>query len=48
MDASRRTTWEVNTWSAILRDHPDRFRVYAADHDETLFTNYEKAPPCVR
>ena len=48
MEASRRTTWEVNTWSAILRDHPDRFRVYAADHDETLFTNYEKAPPCVR
>jgi hypothetical protein len=45
MDASGRTTWEVNTWSAIVRDHPDRFAVYAADHDQTLFTNYGGPPP---
>jgi len=40
MQASGRTTWEVNTWSAILRDHPDKFSTYAADHDESLFEQY--------
>lgn len=40
MEASGRTTWEVNTWSAILRDHPDKFATYAADHDESLFEQY--------
>lgn len=45
MEASGRTTWEVNTWSAIVRDHPERFSVYAADHDETLFTRYGGGPP---
>lgn len=45
MEASGRTTWEVNTWSAIARDHPDKFQVYAADHDATLFTNYGGPPP---
>lgn len=45
MEASGRTTWEVNTWSAIVRDHPDQFAVYAADHNETLFTRYGGPPP---
>ncbi len=45
MEASRQTTWEVNTWSAMLRDHPNRFRVYAADHNETLFTGYGGPSP---
>lgn len=45
MEASNQTTWEVNTWSAILRDHPDKFAVYAADHDATLFTNYGGPAP---
>jgi hypothetical protein len=43
MEASRKTTWEVNTWSAILRDHPDKFATYAADHDESLFEQYARA-----
>ena len=42
MEASRKTTWEVNTWSAILRDHPDKFATYAADHDESLLEQYER------
>jgi hypothetical protein len=45
MEATRQTTWEVNTWSAILRDHPDKFHVYAADHNETLFTGYGGPAP---
>jgi len=45
IEASGHATWEVNTWSAILRDHPDRFSVYAADHDEALFANYGGPPP---
>jgi len=40
LETSRRTTWEVNTWSAMLRDYRDRFHVYAADHYERLFTGY--------
>jgi hypothetical protein len=40
MEASGRTTWEVNTWAAILRDHPEKFRTYAADHDGTIFKGY--------
>jgi hypothetical protein len=40
IEQSRRATWEVNTWSAMLRDHPEKFHVYRADHDQTLFTNY--------
>jgi hypothetical protein len=40
IEQSRRATWEVNTWSAMLRDHPDRFHVYPANHDQTLFTHY--------
>lgn len=34
------TTWEVNTWAAVARCHMDRFNLYQADHDETLFTGY--------
>lgn len=45
MEASGQTTWEVNTWSAMLRDHPEKFNVYAADHNETLFTKYGGAAP---
>ena len=45
MEASGQTTWEVNTWSAMLRDHRNKFRVYAADHDETLFTGYGGPSP---
>jgi hypothetical protein len=41
LEQSRRTTWEVNTWSAMYRDHPEKFRVYQADHDATLFTGYK-------
>jgi hypothetical protein len=40
LEASRRATWEVNTWSAIVRDHRGWFDLYAANHDRTLFTNY--------
>jgi hypothetical protein len=40
LEASKRVTWEVNTWSAILRDYPERFRTYAADHDQRIFTGY--------
>jgi hypothetical protein len=40
MESSLRATWEVNTWSAILRDHPEKFRTYAADHDQRIFTGY--------
>jgi hypothetical protein len=40
IDSSGRATWEVNTWSAILRDHPEKFHTYRADHDQTLFTGY--------
>lgn len=45
MEASGQTTWEVNTWSAMLRDHPEKFRVYRADHTEALFTGYRDPPP---
>jgi hypothetical protein len=45
MEASGHTTWEVNTWSAIVRDHPDQFRVYRADHTEALFSGYRDPPP---
>ena len=45
MEATGQTTWEVNTWSAMLRDHPDKFAVYAADHNETLFTGYGGPSP---
>jgi|688.fasta_scaffold17646_6 hypothetical protein len=40
LEQSGRTTWEVNTWSAIYRDHPEKFHVYQADHNATLFTGY--------
>jgi hypothetical protein len=33
-------TWEINTWAAIRRRYPERFRLYRADHNETLFTGY--------
>lgn len=33
-------TWEVNTWAAVARAHPYRFRLYPADHNEQLFTGY--------
>jgi hypothetical protein len=29
----------------MRRDHRDKFRVYAADHDETLFTGYGGPSP---
>lgn len=34
-------TWEVNTWAAIRRRYPERFRLYQADHNETLFTGLQ-------
>jgi len=40
LEQSRMATWEVNTWSAVYRDHPDKFDVYQADHDATLFTGF--------
>lgn len=36
-------TWEVNTWAAVARRHPDRFAIYMADHNETMLTRY---PSC--
>jgi hypothetical protein len=41
LEQSRRATWEVNTWSAMYRDHPEKFYVYQADHNATLFTGYK-------
>lgn len=38
--ASGQPTWEVNTWAAVARRHPDAFRLYAANHNATLFTGY--------
>jgi hypothetical protein len=38
LDATGRTTWEVNTWAALAQQFPERFNIYAADHNETLFT----------
>lgn len=41
LDATGRTTWEVNTWAAVARDNPERFRIYPADHDATIFTGFQ-------
>ena len=41
IDATGRTTWEVNTWATLARDFPERFRLYPADHDATLFTGFQ-------
>lgn len=38
IETSQRATWEVNTWAAVVRDNRERFRLYQADHDQTLFT----------
>lgn len=43
LEQTGRATWEVNTWSAVLRDHPERFDVYAANHDARLFTGYRSS-----
>jgi hypothetical protein len=32
--------WEVNTWAAVYQSFPDRFFLYGANHDETMFTRY--------
>lgn len=40
IETSHRATWEVNTWAAVVRDNRERFRLYQADHDETLFTGF--------
>lgn len=37
-------TWEVNTWAAVRRNYPDRFSLYRADHNATLFTGYRCSP----
>lgn len=41
IEVNRRATWEVNTWSTIVRDRRDWFDLYRADHDRTLFTGYQ-------
>lgn len=35
------TTWEVNTWAAVARDHLHRFAPYPANHDGSLFAGYQ-------
>lgn len=45
IETSRRSTWEVNTWAAVVRDHRDRFDRYRSDHDATLLTGYGGPPP---
>lgn len=35
------TTWEVNTWAAVARDHLHRFAPYRANHDATIFDGYQ-------
>lgn len=38
----RRVSWEVNTWARVENRHPALpIRWYKADHDHTLFSNYE-------
>lgn len=37
---TRRTTWEVNTWAAVARDHLWRFAPYPANHDASIFSGY--------
>lgn len=39
--STRRTTWEVNTWAAVARDHLAKFAPYRANHDGTLFDGYQ-------
>lgn len=34
------TTWEVNTWASVARDHPHRFAPYQANHDGSLFDGF--------
>jgi hypothetical protein len=41
IEQTNQTTWEVNTWAAVARDFPERFRLYAADHDSRLFTGFQ-------
>ncbi len=36
--AKKDLTWEVNTWSKIVRKYPDNFQFYSADHNERMFT----------
>jgi len=42
MAAIHPPTWEVNTWARVAQEHPDRFSLYQADHDHTLFTGYAR------
>lgn len=42
MAAGHTTTWEVNTWARIAELHPDRFSLYQANHDKTMFTGYPR------
>lgn len=32
--------WEVNTLARVSRKHPEMFRMYAANHNPTMFENY--------
>lgn len=34
--------WEVNTWARVERAHHLPIRWYKADHDATMFSNYER------
>lgn len=31
-------TWEINTWARVARRFPERFNLYHADHNHTLFS----------
>ena len=33
---SSRVTFEVNTWASVWHQMPDRFRMFACDHDASL------------
>lgn len=33
-------TWEINVWYLVYLDHPDWFRPYAADHNNTILDGY--------
>jgi len=39
--ASGQTTWEINTWAAIAQDWPEYFAFYKANHDPSLFVNFQ-------
>lgn len=41
---SKNVTWEVNTWARVEKQGRVPIRWYAADHNQTLFTNYLEKP----